>query len=75
MDSTIERLHRRALLHSRQAAKLWKRSKQVFETNETDDRTIKLESAIQLNERAIDECRKAINTIDFLRRYRGTRRR
>jgi hypothetical protein len=36
-----------------------------------EQRWLLFRSAIDLNAKAIDECRKALNTIDFLRRYQG----
>jgi len=72
MESTIERLRRRALQHSRHATRLWKRSRQLLTSNELEDRGSAIRSAVNLNERAIDECKKALNTIDFLHRYRNT---
>jgi len=71
MESTIERLRRRALQHSRHATRLWKRSRQLLTSNELEDRGSAIRSAVNLNERAIDECKKALNTIDFLHRYRN----
>ena len=72
MESTIATLRRRALQHSRQATRLWKRSRQLLTSKELDDRSSAVRSAVELNERAIDECRKALNTIDFLRRIPNT---
>ena len=73
MESTIAILHRRALQHSRQAAGLWKRSRQMLDSNEAGNLGAAFNAALDLNRKAIDECKKALNTIDFLRRYHDPR--
>ncbi len=69
VDSTIARLHSNALQHSRQAARLWLRARNVLDSKEFVDLRASIHEAVELNQRAAGECRKDLNMIDVLRRY------
>lgn len=72
MGSAIEGIHHTALKHSRRAVRLWRESAELLRqagpgsalSGETFNK------AAELNARAADECRKALNTMEFLKNYR-----
>ena len=42
---------------------------QLLDPEGAEDLFTRIEAAIEISERAIEECKKALNTFDFLRRY------
>lgn len=68
MQSPITQLHHNAIKHARRAALLWAECTAILEADGLD-RYRSIHCALELNERAIDQCRAALNTMDFLIRY------
>lgn len=71
MNSAVQGIHQDAIKHSRRAARLWRESAAIF--HGADRSVVSKEQVIRkvaaLNERAMDECRQALHSIEFLRRY------
>ena len=72
MNSAIRGIHHDAVKHSMRAARLWRESAAVFDSVASGRRmrSEEMRRAAELNEKALDECRQALRSIEFIRRYR-----
>jgi len=74
MNPAVQGIYHTAVKHSRRATKLWMESAAII-NREADNPTRKaaaMRKAAELSEKALDEYRQALHSMEFLRRYRQT---
>jgi len=69
MDKAIKGIEQTALRHSRKAVRLWEECRHVMELADRENFVAAIFAAARLNAEAIEECRQAINKLDFVNRY------
>lgn len=72
MNSAIQAIYNSAEKHSRRAARLWMESAAMVEkgTDDPDRRDDAYRRAGELGEKALDEYKGTLRSLDFLKRYR-----
>ena len=66
MDSELTALKENVERYAKRASRLWVAARVMLESSRSPESVC---SALELNSRAIEECRRALNTLDFIRRY------
>ena len=72
MKTVIDNIHENALRHSKRAARLFRESLKLHKETLAGPgpRTEMIAKAVELNRMAIEESKRSIRTMEFLRRYK-----